>query len=358
MKPTKLALIIPSLRGGGAERIMTNLARNLSRDKFVIKLIIVNKVGPYTRLVPNDIEVVDLKSERVRYGIPKLVKEINKFEPNIILSTLGHLNLVILALRPFLSGSPKIFVRQAIAPSKSRTKDNRLFTFLYKTLYPKADLIIAQCLDMKKDIVNTFGIKDSKIEYIYNPLDIDYIKGSMLGDSPYDSNKINYLAVGRLTFQKGFDVLLNAFKIVNKEIPNSNLTILGDGELKEKLNLQMEELGLSKSVRFIGFVDNPYPYYYHSDTYVLSSRYEGFPNTLLEALACGTKVVATDCKSGPKEIIGDNQFGRLVLEEDPQALAEAMIYSVKEENKTKDRANFFSLEKIIKDYEKQFLPNE
>src|SRR5690606_28820425 len=100
-----------------------------------------------------------------------------------------------------------------------------------------------------------------------------YIRVKMKGKSPYDPNDINYLAVGRLTYQKGFDILLDAFKLVLDQIPNAKLTILGEGELKDSLILQAKNLGILNRVDFHGFVDNPYPYYYYSDTFVLSSRF-------------------------------------------------------------------------------------
>lgn len=355
----KIAIVVPSLNGGGAERVMTNLIRNLDKSKFEIRLILIKKEGVYVNLIPQTVSMVDLKSDRVRYAIFKLVKELNNFEPDIILSTLGHLNLALLAIRYLLKGNPRIIVREANTPSKSMgklsdTKKN-IFVRLYKYFYPKADIIIAQCKDMKDDIIEFLKVDEKKIHYIYNPIDIAKINELREGANPYDKRKKNIVAVGRLSYQKGFDVLISAFKLVNEKLPDTQLTILGDGELKKELQQQTENLGISDKVSFINFKENPYPYYYYSDMYVLSSRWEGFPNTLLEALACETKVVATNCKSGPREILGDNEYGVLVNEEDHFSLAEGIIKYLSEENRTKDRAYYFGVENTVKEYEKILL---
>jgi glycosyltransferase involved in cell wall biosynthesis len=166
---------------------------------------------------------------------------------------------------------------------------------------------------------------------------------------------INIIAVGRLTYVKGFDILLKAFKIVNNKIPNTYLTILGDGELKLELENQAKTLNINNNISFVGFENNPYPYFFYSDTYVLSSRWEGFPNTLLEALACNAKVVATDCKSGPREILKDNKYGILVPTEDYVSLAEGILISINGVNKSNDRANAFDVKNIIQEYEELLI---
>ena len=354
---TKLAIIVPSLQGGGAERVITNIVRNINKNKFDIILILVKKDGPYIDLVPENVSIVNLDSDRVRYSIFKLIKELNYYRPDVILSTLGHLNLALLIIRPILKGNPKIIIREANTPSKNLSKSfsikNIVFRYLYKKLYPKADIILAQCKDMKNDIIGTFNNVDkNKVQYIYNPLDIENIRKNMKCKNPYDENEINLLAVGRLTYQKGFDVLINAFKIVVDKLPNARLTILGDGELREELQKQAYDLGIIEKISFAGFKNNPYPYYYYADTYILSSRWEGFPNSLLEALACGCKVVSTDCKSGPKEILENNEYGILVPTDDYISLGEGIMKSINGENKSKDRAKRFDVNNIIKQYEK------
>lgn len=352
----KVVIIIPSLRGGGAERVIVNIVRHLDYQKLDLRLIVIKKRGPYIKLLPKSLQVIDLDSDRVRYSLVKLIKAINEFQPDVILSTLEHLNLALLGIRKLLKGNPKIIVREANTPSQNMTKLSRskrlLFTVLYKKLYPTADLIIAQCQNMKKDIIKTFNIEENKIIYIYNPVDIEKIIEDSVKYNPYDKNKKNIVTIGRLTFQKGFDILINAFKVVNDRIPDTYLTVLGEGPLEKDLIALVNHLNITKQVSFVGFQENPYPYIHYADVYVLSSRWEGFPNTLLEALTCGIKIVATDCESGPREILGDNEYGFLVPMEDYELLAQAIIKSLNNENKTKDRAKNFDINNVIKEYEK------
>ena len=354
----KLAVVIPSLTPDGAERVIINILRNINLKKFEVTLILVDKRGGAKELIPASIPIIQLNVSRVRYSIPKLVKTLNSIRPDIIFSTLGHMNLLLLFSRSLLRFRHKIIVREANTPSEDLKKlpliKRMIFRKLYAWLYPKADIIVAQCKAMKMDLVKTFGLDEAKIVHIYNPIDLDYIRRAMVAENPYKNNRINVLAVGRLTRQKGFDILIEAFQHVAKVFHDAHLTILGQGELKEELESKVAKLGLSGKVSFEGFKKNPYPYYRYADVYVLSSRWEGFPNSLLEALACGCKVVATDCKSGPREILGDNEYGILVPPEDPEALARGIIEAINGENRTKDRAKDFDVKYIVRQYEEIF----
>lgn len=358
----RVAIVVPSLRGGGAERVIVNIVGKLDFNKIDLRLILLKKEGPYVQYLPDNIKVVDLKTSRVRYSIFKLIKEINRFKPDVIFSTLGHLNLAILIIRKLLIGSPKIIVREANTPSQAlrslSTSKKLLFKFLYLLLYPTADRIVAQCEDMKQDIIDTFKINADKIVRIYNPINLNEIKQKSTEFNPYNEEDINIVAVGRLTYQKGFDVLIDSFKIVNKKIPNAKLTILGEGEWKEKLKRQIETNNLKDRVSILGFKSNPYPYYKYADLYVLSSRWEGFPNALLEALACGTKIVSTDCKSGPREILGENEYGFLVKPNDVNDLARGMICALEATKKDADRAKIYDIDHIVKQYIELFLEED
>jgi len=351
----KLAIVVPSLRGGGAERVMVNIIRHIDTSKFDIRLILIKKEGPYVQFIPEHIPVIDLNSNRVRFAIVKLIKELNKYKPDVILSTLGYLNLALISIKPFLKGGPKIIVRHAISPTKSLEKYSNIKRSIckkvYRILYNKSDIILAQCEEMKKDIAEVYQIDEGKIRYIYNPLDIKKIQSDMQKQNPYNTDKFNLISAGRFTYQKGFDILLKAFKIVHKKHPNTHLTILGEGVLKEELIITAQKLGLDKKVTFAGFQENPYPYYYYSDMFILSSRYEGFPNTLLEALACKTKVISTQCKNGPKEIIGCNDYGLLAEVENNHSLANSILRYMSMESLTQNRCYSFDIKKIIQEYE-------
>lgn len=355
----KVSIVIPSLRGGGAEKVMINIMSKLDRNKFDIVLILLKKEGPYIDLIPEDIFVIDLNSNRARSSVFKLLKELNKNRPNIILSTLGYLNLILLSIKPLLLWRPKIIVREANTPSKDMEGLSNikkfLFKRLYRHLYKKADTVIAQCEDMKSDMINYLGVSGENIECIFNPLDIEKIKYLKKINNPYSENVINLIAIGRLEYQKGFDNLIRAFEIVNKNNKNTHLTILGEGSLKKELQNLINELNLNDKISLVSFKKNPYPYYYYSDMYILSSRWEGFPNTLLEALACETKVLSFDCKSGPREILDNGEYGILIKKEDFNDLAEGIIRYLNEPNKTGSRASKYSIENIVMEYEKVLI---
>lgn len=357
----KIVVIIPSLIGGGAEKVMINIATHLNRELFDITLIVLNKQGVYEDILPKDIRIIDLKSERVRYSIFKMIKAINQISPNVIISTLGHLNIALLFIKLFIKNKPKFIIREANTPSKDMAHlkgiKKYLTRYLYSYMYKKSDYIIAQCKYMKEDIEKFFNIKSDKIIPIYNPLDIKVIEKLKTEFNPYDNRFINLVAVGRLSYQKGFDKLIEAFSIVKEEINNIHLTILGEGALKIELEEKAKFLDVYNHISFVDFKKNPYPYYYYADMYILSSRWEGFPNTLLEALACNVKVVATDCKSGPREILGENEYGILAKENDTENLAKCIIEYLYSKNYTSDRANYFDIDKIIKEYENILIKN-
>lgn len=355
----KLLLIVPSLRGGGAEKVIGNIAAYIDKNKFEVILLALDYTGPYMNLIPKDVDVIDLKESRVSRALFKLKIEIDRANPDIILSTLTHLNLGLLCIKPFLKSKAKIIIREANTPLRSLEQlslgKKAIFKLMYRFLYGKADFVVAQCNEMKEDILKCSCISPKKIKYIYNPVDLNKIREKKSEFNPYNNEYINLVTVGRLTYQKGFDQLIKAFKIVNDKKTNTHLTILGEGELEEYLKEISKKLNIENKITFAKFNDNPYPYYNYSDIYVLSSRWEGFPNVLLEALGCGTKVVATKCKSGPSEILGDNKYGILVEENDIEALANGILDYLHQENKTGVRANDFDVRAIVKQYEELFL---
>lgn len=358
MMKKKILFAIPSFKGGGAERVMINLANNLDKNKYQVYLMVINGEGPYKKNVSEDVEILDLETIRLRYSIKKIVRVINEVKPHSILSTLDHLNIVILALKKLFKSKPRIIIRLANTPSqlfKNMIKRNRIIMKkMVELFYPKADLIIAQCEEMQKDFLDVFPMNNLTLKYIYNPIDIKKIKSSITERNPYNEDKVNFLGVGRLSYQKGFDILIRSFEQVSLYIPNAELTILGEGELKSEYLELVNELGIEKKVNFIGFVDNPYDYYYYSDVYVLSSRFEGFPNSLLEALACNAQVVATSCQSGPAEIL-ESKYGVMADVEDVNSLSDAMITAYREPNMSNERANYFDIDKITDEYERILL---
>lgn len=358
----------PTLGGGGAERVIVNILKFLDRSKIDPEYLALNLVGPYVDLLPKDIKITNLKAKKVKYSIFKLVKYINKNRPDVIMSTMGNLNLAILFIKPLLNKNTKIIIRQSNTLSKlfNNYSYNKkiIYKIMYKALYQNADKIIVQSEGMKKDLMNSFPELKNKIVRIYNPIDIEEIDGELEEGKKidYDNDRaadiIKIISVGRLTYQKGLDNLLKAFHQLTKNKPNVQLMILGEGPLCEELKNMTRELNIEDKVVFKGFVRNPYMYIKKSDIFVLSSRYEGFPNVLLEALVCGTKIISTDCESGPREILGESHYGKLVKVNDINELSVALLEIINDNAiifPGRQRALDFDAKKIVKEYENTIL---
>jgi glycosyltransferase involved in cell wall biosynthesis len=343
--------------GGGAERVVLTLLNALDKEKYELILALVKREGKYLDLIPADVEVIDLKVSKARYSIFKIYKLIKEKKPDFIFTSLAHLNLLIALIRPLFSKDIKFIARESNTVTENNKLDKypKINEFLYKNVYKNYDQIITQAKAMKIDLAENFGIDEDKMIIIQNPVDCDNTLSRSKQEDIELPKKYNLLAIGRLGEQKGFDMLLN---IISKLDDSYYLTILGDGDDRSKLEKQIKDLGIGKRVNLAGFHDNPYAYMKSSDLLVLSSRYEGLPNVVLEANSLGLPVVAFDSAGGTGEIIDDGRNGFLVepFDEDEFAktIQKARDYSfdnqaIKEHTKTN-----FSSDKIIKEYEKVF----
>jgi glycosyltransferase involved in cell wall biosynthesis len=355
----KLMLIVPSMRGGGSERVMSILANNLDRNKFDITLVLLKNEGPYLDDLKSDIKIIDLNSNKARYGIFKLFKLIRTSKPDIVFSTLGHLNILIAILKLFLSKDIKYIARESSIPSKSHSKTGKgkILKILYKLFYNKFDLIISQSEYMKSDLINHYNINENKISIINNPVDIkkiNYLSKESIEN--FDKNKINLLAVGRLNKVKRFNLLINLMSKLNDSF---HLTIVGSGYEENTLRKKIKDLNLEKSIDLIGFKSNPYKYMSNADILLMSSEYEGFPNVVLEANACGIPVFGFNCPGGISEIIEDGVNGILIENDNLDLMRKTLnSYDIKNFNslvikqKIEER---YSLESIISKYESIIL---
>jgi glycosyltransferase involved in cell wall biosynthesis len=196
---------------------------------------------------------------------------------------------------------------------------------------------------------------------IYNPVDLQRMQGAAnIGENPYDNSGPNIVAAGRLSWEKGFDVLLNAMPAVIKRLPGARLVILGEGPLHADLTKQALRLGINEAICCLGFQQDPWRYFKFADVFVLSSRFEGLPNVLLEALALGTPAIATNCTGALREIEACGAGMVLVPPEDPPALAEAIV-SVCQKGSRQDLAtppetlHKFDLQQIVGEYSELLL---
>ena len=307
MKKISVIFILPDLETGGAERIVTTIANHLNRDRFEPKILLLRKKGGYLNLVKKDVEIIDINTERIRHSLKPILAEIYKRKPDIVFSGFGEVNAY-LSLFIKLFPRTKFIARETNVVTQHVTRKEIKFFYNFYNNYHR---IIAQSDDMMRDLTGNFRIKSSKITKINNPVDFDFIDEKLAISCKPESFKYNYknvVAIGNLSARKGFDNLLKVFSRLKNE--NILLHILGDGQDREILHQMKDFLGL-KNVVFHGRQDNPYQFLKYADLFILSSRYEGFPNVLLEAGACGTYSLANNCPGGINEIIQDNTNGEI-----------------------------------------------
>ncbi|HIP59686.1 MAG TPA: glycosyltransferase [Campylobacterales bacterium] len=363
MDVKKIMFVMPSLTGGGAERVMLTLIKHIDKEKFLPVFVLTKKEGRFLNVLetlPKGVEVIDLEENQARYAIFKIAKVIKEIKPDIVFSTLGYLNLLIAVIRPFYSKNIKFISRESNTVSIENRQENypKVFDWLYKKVYNNFDLIITQSKYMRDDLIQNFGTEAEKITVINNPVDSESISKNFneLGHSLFDQNKINLIAVGRLAPQKGFDVLVDAISYLDDRF---RLIILGEGNEEEALTKQIKTLGLMEKIRLLGFQHNPYAYMREADLFILSSRYEGLPNVVLESYVCGTACVAFDSPGGTAEIIEEGKTGILVKDFKATSLAGAIIKAEKMDFDREYIQNFcktnFNVKKIVKEYENKFI---
>ncbi|WP_267402835.1 MULTISPECIES: glycosyltransferase [unclassified Chryseobacterium] len=307
MKKISVIFILPDLETGGAERIVTTIANHLSRDRFEPKIMLLRKQGGYLNFLKDDVDIIDINTERIRHSLRPILREIYRRKPDIVFSGFGEVNAY-LSLFIKLFPRTKFIARETNVVTQHVTRKEIKFFYNFYNNYQR---IIAQSDDMRKDLIDNFNIKQGKIVKINNPVDFDFIDAKLAVSTKPESFKYNYknvVAIGNLSARKGFDNLLKVFSRLKNE--NIILHILGDGHDREILHQMKDFLGL-KQVIFHGRQENPYQFLKYADLFILSSRYEGFPNVLLEAGACGTYSLANNCPGGINEIIQDNTNGEI-----------------------------------------------
>lgn len=306
MRKAQLLCVIPTLGTGGSEQVLLTLLKFLDRERFTATLAVADLTKAVRRTqVPHDVELVDLGAGRVRYAIPRILALAWSRRPDIILSTLGHLNMALGFCRRLLPPRIRVVARESSIVSKRMTEypAPAMMRALARGSYRQFDHIICQSNAMQDDLIANFGILPTRSSVIRNPLDVARIRqlSRVPGMHGYDRGCTNLVAVGRLSKVKRFDRLLEAFALAAEA--DWRLTIVGGGLELGALDEQISALSLGNKVRLVGQQENPYPFIAGADALVLSSDYEGLPNVILEAMACGTPVVAVPAPGGTPEIL-------------------------------------------------------
>ena len=327
----RIAMYVPSLKGGGAERAMVSLAAGLSGRGLAVDLVLVKAEGEYLCQVPEQVRLIDLNSHRTAASFLKFARYIREQSPDVVLSALTPANVVALVAKFLFRRKLRVVIRQdstfTEAFKEGSLKERSVLRML-KWLLPVADGIVPVSQGVAADLRSVAPAASRKIITIYNPVVWPDHSGKAASsiDHPWfqDNSVPVILSVGRLVPVKEHARLLKAFAQVLQSRP-VRLVILGEGLERRNLAELTEQLGITQHVDMPGFHANPFAYMSKANVFALSSKYEGLPTVLIEAMACGTPVVSTDCPSGPREILEDGKWGRLVPVGDWRAMAEAII---------------------------------
>lgn len=358
----RLAIFLPSLAGGGAEKSMLRLATGIAQRGYPVDLVLALAEGPYKTYLaslPQLVRVVNLKASRVFFSLPALTRYLWRTHPYALLSTLDYANIVALWARYLARVPRKVAVNEqntiSLTSRHSPQLRQRIVPRLVRRFYPWADYIIGNSNGVADDLLKITELPGREIQIIYNPVVTpelaEKVKASL--DHPWFEGEQPsvLLAVGRLTAQKDFPTLIQAFAQVKRSQP-VRLIILGEGPDRSILEELIKDLGIEDDVQLPGFVENPYAYMSRASLFILSSRWEGLPTVLIEALYCGVPVISTDCPSGPREILADGKYGALVPLQNPTALAEVikMALAGQTPRPTRESWQSYELETIVNQY--------
>ncbi|NEQ70856.1 MAG: glycosyltransferase [Symploca sp. SIO2D2] len=355
----KLAIFITYLDGGGVERVLVNLAYGFVERGLSVDLVVAKAEGAFLSLMPPEVRVVDLASKRLLLSIPGLIKYLQQNQPQALLSAMENINVVALLSRRLAGVSTRsvVSVHNTLSQESQRTTQlsKRLAPYLARWFYPWADAVVTVSQGAAQDLLD-LGLSSESLEVIYNPVVTPNLSQKALEPVEHPWFKPGsppvILAVGRLEAQKDFPTLIKAFAQVRQQCA-AKLLILGEGQDRPALEALVQELGLESDIALPGFVYNPYAYMAKAAVFVLSSIFEGLPTVLIEAMAGGTPIVATDCKSGPAEILEQGKYGKLVPVGDIKAMAEAIASTLEQPQEAlllQQRAADFSLEKAVSQY--------
>lgn len=356
----RVALFSQDLDGGGAQRVVATLAAGLVSRDLKVDMVLVRPEGPFLDSLPPDVRVVNLGTRRVSRSIPTLARYLRREQPAALLSALTHVNLAaILAARLSRVRTRVVVTEHSLVSRASRDTRRPLVhgSFWFsRWLYPLADAIVAISDGIARDLARSTSLPPSRIRIIYNPVVTPDIvqKSAEPVDHPWfqPGGPRIVLGVGRLSKEKDFATLVRAFARLNDRF-NARLVILGEGPLRSSLDALADELQLRSKLDLPGFVANPYAWMARSAVLGLASTREGLSNVLIEAMACGTPVVSTDCDTGPSEVLKAGLFGRLVPVGNADALADALARTLEtppDREALRKRASDFSAARAVSEY--------
>lgn len=331
----RIALFLPSLDGGGAERVFVDLANEFSRRDCAVDLVLAAARGPYLPDVSETVRIVDLRASRMLLALPKLVRYLRSERPSVILSALDHANVAAVMASRLAGSRTRCVISMRSVPSevygRSDSASSKLLLGGMRVAYRFADEIIANSHAVARDLAGLIGAPAGRIIVIHNPINLTSLEEQAGAPVPHESleagNPPVVMGVGSLSPLKDFATLIRAFSMVRKD-RDCRLVLLGEGPERERLVAQARDLGVERDILLPGFVTNPFAWMARARVFVSSSLTEGCPNALMQALALGLPVVSTDSVGGAAEILEFGRCGRLVDVGSPRQMAEAIAESL------------------------------
>jgi len=326
MPPRRLLLFRPTLGDGGADRVTLTLLEQLPRARYALTLVLIRREGALLSRVPPDVRVIALGVRRLALAAPALARVLRLERPDVVLCTAGSANVVTVAAHRLARSRARLVLSERSALRRPGFPwRNRLEVPLKRAIYPFADLVTAVSDGVARDLQDALHLPAARVCVVYNPVVGPELPAQAAAalDHPWfgDPARPVVVAVGRLVVEKDYPTMLRAFAAIRARCP-ARLVILGLGPARPALEAQATALGLGDDVAFVGFDPNPFRWMARAHLLLQSSIAEGLPGTLIQSMACGTPVVATDCDYGPREVIADGVDGFLVPVGDHAALAE------------------------------------
>ncbi|MDG5776158.1 glycosyltransferase [Haloarculaceae archaeon H-GB2-1] len=323
----RIAFFIPYYREGGVETTTHRLASVFHDRGHSVDLLTFQHESPY--LGPDSpFQVVDLDAERTLTSLPEVVRYLRRQRPDGVIAVHYFTNVVSVVARSLAGVSSDLILTERISPSRALAEEgpvkSRLLLGLMRGTYPLSDARVTVSKDAAADLASLLHLEPDTVTPVYNPTltqSVFRAAREPLDHPWFESDDPVVLGVGRLSEQKDFETLLRSFEQLSDD---TKLVLLGEGEKRSSLESLIVDLGIDDRVEMPGYVENPYKYMSRADVFALSSRFEGMPNVLVEAVALETPVVATDCPTGPRELLGSTGAGAIVPVGEPGAMAEAL----------------------------------
>jgi glycosyltransferase involved in cell wall biosynthesis len=327
----RIALMIPTLAGGGAEHTYLNLAEGFQNAGYQVDLILARATGDYLSQIPPGIALVDLKASRMAKTLPGLIHYLQSRRPHVLMAGLELTHMMAL-MAQMASGVPTkviVTIHSVISQNEhfylpTRSMERQLM----KLLYPRAGEIVGVSKGAAQDFSNFLGFPLSRMRVIYNPIItpglLEKVQQPIQHAWFEEGQPPVILSAGRLHPVKDFPMLIKAFALV-RQCVSLHLLILGEGKQREELESLVRQMGLQEDVCLPGFQQNPYPFMRRAAVLALSSRHEALPRVMIEAMACDCAVIATDCPGGVAELVDNGKYGHLVPVGDAEAMAQAIL---------------------------------